>query len=124
MPASGGKLARGVAVEDAKAGENALRYPSFLPDGTHALFYSRNAKDRALAGALGRGDLHRCPQASDRGRLVVRGVRGARDTCSTGATATWSRTPSTRGDWSSLGDPKPVADDRGDDPGVYGAQRT
>ena len=40
-----GRLARG-----RQAGENDLRYPSFLPDGKHVLFYSRNPKNRALAG--------------------------------------------------------------------------
>ena len=49
VAAGGGDVATAVGP-DAKAAENALRYPAFLPDGTQVLFYSRNAKQRALAG--------------------------------------------------------------------------
>ena len=49
MAAGGGDVAPAVAP-DAKAGENALRYPAFLPDGTHVLLYARNPKQRAQAG--------------------------------------------------------------------------
>ena len=116
VPAGGGKVAAAV-VEDTQAGENALRYPAFLTDGTHALFYSRNAKDRALAGLwvvaidtgvrkqltaaasssavyaepgylLYRRDRHLVAHAFDARRLEL------------------------------LGDPKPVADDLWYDPGV------
>jgi Tol biopolymer transport system component len=49
IPADGGGVTTALAIDTA-SGENAIRYPSFLPDGKHVLFYSRNAKDRALAG--------------------------------------------------------------------------
>ena len=49
LPAAGGSASTALAL-DASSGENAIRYPSFLPDGNHVIFYSRNAKDRALAG--------------------------------------------------------------------------
>ncbi len=49
IPAGGGDVTTALAT-DVEAGENAIRYPSFLPDGEHVLFYSRNAKNRALAG--------------------------------------------------------------------------
>ncbi len=49
VPAGGGGVSVALAV-DTESGENAIRYPAFLPDGSHVLFYSRNAKDRALAG--------------------------------------------------------------------------
>ncbi len=49
VPASGGGVTIALAL-DAAAGENAIRFPGFLPDGMHVLFYSRNAKDRDLAG--------------------------------------------------------------------------
>jgi eukaryotic-like serine/threonine-protein kinase len=47
--------ARGGAIStaldlDRESGENAIRYPSFLPGGAQVLFYSRNAKDRTRAG--------------------------------------------------------------------------
>jgi eukaryotic-like serine/threonine-protein kinase len=49
VPAGGGSASTALGV-DSSSGENAIRYPSFLPDGNHVIFYSRNAKDRALAG--------------------------------------------------------------------------
>ena len=49
IQASGGEVGTALAVDGA-AGENAIRYPSFLPDWLHTLYYSRNAKDRARAG--------------------------------------------------------------------------
>ena len=49
ISAGGGAVSTAVAA-DVPAGENAIRYPSFLPEGAHVLFYSRNAKDRARAG--------------------------------------------------------------------------
>jgi len=49
VPATGGTVSSALPV-DAEAGENALRYPWFLPDGDHVLYYSRNAKDRSRAG--------------------------------------------------------------------------
>jgi Tol biopolymer transport system component len=49
VPAGGGKASTALDL-DTSSGENGIRYPSFLPDGIHVLFYSRNAKDRALAG--------------------------------------------------------------------------
>ena len=49
VPASGGAAVT-VLDADAATGENNLRYPSFLPDGSHVLFYSRNARDRTRAG--------------------------------------------------------------------------
>jgi Tol biopolymer transport system component len=116
VAAGGGDVAAAVAP-DARAGENALRYPSFLPDGTQVLFYSRNAKQRALAGLwvvsiatgtrkqltaaasssavyaepgylLYRRDRHLVAHAFDARRLEL------------------------------LGDPKPVAEDLWYDPGV------
>jgi Tol biopolymer transport system component len=115
VAASGGNVT--TAVVDTRAGENALRYPSYLPDGTHVLLYSRNAKDLALAGLwvvsidtgvrkqltaaasssavyaepgylLYRRDRHLVAHAFDARRLEL------------------------------LGDPKPVADDLWYDPGV------
>jgi eukaryotic-like serine/threonine-protein kinase len=49
VAASCGSASTALGV-DAPSGEDAIRYPSFLPDGNHVLFYSRNSKDRALAG--------------------------------------------------------------------------
>jgi len=49
ISAGGGAVSTALAA-DLAAGENAIRYPSFLPDGSHVLFYSRNAQDRARAG--------------------------------------------------------------------------
>jgi serine/threonine protein kinase len=49
VSAGGGAVSTALAP-DAATGENAIRYPSFLPDGSHVLFYSRNAQDRARAG--------------------------------------------------------------------------
>jgi hypothetical protein len=49
VPAAGGEVATVLDV-DAASGENAIRYPSFLPGWSHVLVYSRNAKDRARAG--------------------------------------------------------------------------
>jgi hypothetical protein len=46
---NGGAVSTALELDGAN-GENAIRYPSFLPDGDHVLFYSRNAKDRARAG--------------------------------------------------------------------------
>jgi eukaryotic-like serine/threonine-protein kinase len=48
--AAGGGNVSDALLADVKAGENDLRYPSFLPDGKHALFYSRNPRNRARAG--------------------------------------------------------------------------
>ncbi|MFI4942267.1 MAG: protein kinase [Burkholderiales bacterium] len=45
-----GSEAAVVLAPDSASGENAIRYPSLLPDATHVLFYSRNASDRARAG--------------------------------------------------------------------------
>ena len=47
--AGGGAVSPALDVDGA-SGENAIRYPSFLPDWSHVLYYSRNAKDRARAG--------------------------------------------------------------------------
>jgi hypothetical protein len=47
--AAGGRTTPAVPL-DVASGENAHRYPSFLPDGKHVLFYSRNAVKRDLAG--------------------------------------------------------------------------
>ena len=49
ISAGGGAVSTALDVDGA-SGENALRYPSFLPDWSHVLYYSRNAKDRARAG--------------------------------------------------------------------------
>jgi Tol biopolymer transport system component len=49
VAASGGAVSTALAADTA-AGENALRYPCFLPDGKHVVFYARNPKDRARAG--------------------------------------------------------------------------
>jgi Tol biopolymer transport system component len=49
VSASGGAVSTALDVDGA-AGENNIRYPSFLPDWSHVLYYSRNAKDRARAG--------------------------------------------------------------------------
>jgi serine/threonine protein kinase/Tol biopolymer transport system component len=49
IAASGGDVATALAADGA-SGENAIRYPAFLPDGEHVLFYSRNATNPALAG--------------------------------------------------------------------------
>ena len=49
LSASGGAVSTALDVDGA-SGENNLRYPSFLPDWSHVLYYSRNAKDRARAG--------------------------------------------------------------------------
>jgi Tol biopolymer transport system component len=49
VPATGGEATIAVAV-DTESGENALRYPSFLPGGSQLLVYSRNARDRTRAG--------------------------------------------------------------------------
>jgi Tol biopolymer transport system component len=49
VSASGGAVSTALDVDGA-AGENNVRYPSFLPDWSHVLYYSRNAKDRARAG--------------------------------------------------------------------------
>ncbi len=49
VSASGGSGSTALAQHSA-SGENSMRYPSFLPDGSHVLFHSRNAKDPALAG--------------------------------------------------------------------------
>jgi serine/threonine protein kinase len=49
VPASGGDATTVLDV-DGPSGENAIRYPSFLPGWSQVLVYSRNAKDRARAG--------------------------------------------------------------------------
>ena len=49
VSAGGGAVSPALDVDGA-SGENAIRYPSFLPDWSHVLYYSRNAKDRARAG--------------------------------------------------------------------------
>jgi len=49
VSASGGAVSTALTA-DLAAGENAIRYPTFLPDGSHVVFYSRNAQDRARAG--------------------------------------------------------------------------
>ena len=49
LSAGGGAVSTALDVDGA-SGENNLRYPSFLPDWSHVLYYSRNAKDRARAG--------------------------------------------------------------------------
>jgi Tol biopolymer transport system component/tRNA A-37 threonylcarbamoyl transferase component Bud32 len=49
VPANGGDVSTVLPI-DAESGENAIRYPWFLPDGNHVLYYSRNAKDRTRAG--------------------------------------------------------------------------
>jgi eukaryotic-like serine/threonine-protein kinase len=48
--AAGGGAPATLLEPDRASGENALRYPSFLPDGRHVLFYSRNATERTRAG--------------------------------------------------------------------------
>ena len=48
--AAGGGAVATVLEPDRASGDNGARYPSFLPDGKHVLFYVRNAKDRARAG--------------------------------------------------------------------------
>jgi Tol biopolymer transport system component len=47
---SNGRQAETALALDLASGENAMRYPSFLPDGRHVLFYSRNAQNLDLAG--------------------------------------------------------------------------
>jgi hypothetical protein len=49
VSAGGGAITTAMAADEA-AGENAARYPSLLPGESHALFYSRNARNRARAG--------------------------------------------------------------------------
>jgi eukaryotic-like serine/threonine-protein kinase len=49
VSAGGGTVSTALAA-DAATGENAIRYPAFLPEGEHVLFYSRNAQDRGRAG--------------------------------------------------------------------------
>jgi dipeptidyl aminopeptidase/acylaminoacyl peptidase len=49
LSARGGPVSTALAADSA-SGENAIRFPSFLPDGDHVFFYSRNARDRARAG--------------------------------------------------------------------------
>jgi len=49
VAAQGGAVETALAVDSA-TGENAIRYPAFLPGWTHVLFYSRNASDRSRAG--------------------------------------------------------------------------
>ena len=49
VPASGGEVTI-VVEKDQASGENAMRFPHFLPDGNHVLFYSRNAEDSDRAG--------------------------------------------------------------------------
>jgi len=48
--AAGGGAVTTVLEPDRASGDNGARYPFFLPDGKHVLFYVRNAKDRARAG--------------------------------------------------------------------------
>jgi Tol biopolymer transport system component len=49
LSAGGGAVSTALDVDGA-SGENNIRYPSFLPDWSHVLYYSRNARDRARAG--------------------------------------------------------------------------
>ena len=49
VPATGGEVTI-VVEKDEDKGENAMRFPHFLPDGNHVLFYSRNAVDSERAG--------------------------------------------------------------------------
>jgi len=49
VSANGGDVST-VLPLDTESGENAIRYPWFLPDGNHFLYYSRNATDRTRAG--------------------------------------------------------------------------
>ncbi|HEY6509848.1 MAG TPA: hypothetical protein VIY56_17620, partial [Vicinamibacterales bacterium] len=49
VSASGGDMTE-VLAADTATGENALRYPAFLPDGKRVLFYARNPVKRELAG--------------------------------------------------------------------------
>jgi serine/threonine protein kinase len=49
VPATGGVVTTAVD-NDVETGENAMRFPHFLPDGEHVLFYSRNAEDSDRAG--------------------------------------------------------------------------
>ncbi|HSG00947.1 MAG TPA: protein kinase, partial [Vicinamibacterales bacterium] len=49
VSAIGGEVSTALPI-DTESGENAIRYPWFLPDGDHVLYYSRNAKDRTRAG--------------------------------------------------------------------------
>ena len=49
VPATGGEFTT-VVDKDRAGGENALRFPHFLPGGNHVLFYSRNAEASSRAG--------------------------------------------------------------------------
>jgi len=49
LQATGGTVTTALPLDTA-SGENAIRYPSFLPNGSDVLIYSRNAKDRTRAG--------------------------------------------------------------------------
>jgi len=82
VPAAGGDVT--IVVErDEESGENAMRFPHYLPDGKHVLFYSRNAVHSDRAG-LWSVDLetgnrkHLAPEASssaiyvEPGRLLYR----------------------------------------------------
>jgi Tol biopolymer transport system component len=77
VPATGGEVTT-VVERDQDTGENALRFPHFLPDGNHVLFYSRNAEDSGRSGlwsvALDTGNRkHLAPEATSSAIYVESG---------------------------------------------------
>jgi Tol biopolymer transport system component/tRNA A-37 threonylcarbamoyl transferase component Bud32 len=77
VPATGGEVTT-VVERDQDTGENALRFPHFLPDGKHVLFYSRNAEDSGRSGlwsvALDTGNRkHLAPEATSSAIYVESG---------------------------------------------------
>ena len=78
VPATGGEPTV-VVDRDEDTGENAMRFPHYLPDENHVLYYSRNAKRADRAGlwsvALDTGNRkHLAPEASSSAIYVEPGV--------------------------------------------------
>jgi serine/threonine protein kinase len=78
VPATGGE-ATTVIERDHETGENAMRFPHYLPDGNHVLYYSRNAEGSDRAGlwsvALDTGNRkHLAPEATSSAIYVEPGA--------------------------------------------------
>ena len=78
VPATGGEPTT-VVERDHETGENALRFPHYLPDGNHVLYYSRNAEGSDRAGlwsvALDTGNRkHLAPEATSSAIYVEPGA--------------------------------------------------